>query len=580
MSTKVYYDGDCPFCARYVGLLRLQEVAGPVELVDLREQRRIKDELQSLGFDLDQGMVVEMNGQRVGGADAITQIALMTTPSTPFNKITKLAFSSPKTSKVLYPILTMGRWIVLFLLGRDPLNPNSDEGPKARAAIFSSMFGLFSIFHFFTYILQYGFFPPDWDLFLILITAILLVIRPQSSRLLWLLMLASAISAIQQAPVNSNHTIVRNFVVLGYWISFFYAVIKRLRPTDIFSNFAIAGQGTLFVMYFFGVFHKINRDFLNPDTSCAVLLWRKMPAPLKYLDTSWMHYLAIYGTFIVEGILVLMLMSRRFRHIAIVCGILFHLLLALSNHAMYITFTTLTISLHCLFLNEPGALRIQNSKFMAGIKARITSPIHFAFGIMLILALVFAALNREYALVTIFMLPIVLPFCYVIMRYGSSAEPLIQLKNKRPAWVIGSVLTGLFFVNCSMPYMGLKSAQSVNMFANLRLEGGVSNHLIMKNAPGPFKYLEEYVEITDSHGNRFLSFFTFPDRAMIYYDLLSYLDKNPEASVSYTKDGVSYVDVTSKDVAEDIETQLHPKWFRKWFHFQIVNLQDPEQCWN
>ena len=153
------------------------------------------------------------------------------------------------------------------------------------------MFGLFSIFHFFTYILQYGFFPPDWDLFLILITAILLVIRPQSSRLLWLLMLASAISAIQQAPVNSNHTIVRNFVVLGYWISFFYAVIKRLRPTDIFSNFAIAGQGTLFVMYFFGVFHKINRDFLNPDTSCAVLLWRKMPAPLKYLDTSWMHCL-------------------------------------------------------------------------------------------------------------------------------------------------------------------------------------------------------------------------------------------------------------------------------------------------
>ena len=35
-----------------------------------------------------------------------------------------------------------------------------------------------------------------------------------------------------------------------------------------------------------------------------------------------------------------------------------------------------------------------------------------------------------------------------------------------------------------------------------------------------------------------------------------------------------------KDVAEDIEMQLHPKWFRKWFHFQIVNLQEPEHCWN
>jgi len=222
-------------------------------------------------------------------------------------------------------------------------------------------------------------------------------------------MVASTISAIAQAPVGSNHTIVRNFVVLGYWISFIYAMLRGLKWSDIFTNFTTAGQACLVVMYFFGVFHKINTDFLNPETSCATALWREMPWPLHLIDHPIMHYLAIYGTFVVEGVLVLMLFSRRFRHIAVVFGILFHLMLALSNYSMYISFTTLAIALHCLFLNEESARNIQNSRLMIAVKTRIQNPVYFAAAIILgLMSVVIAVFSRQFSYVTLLMFPILL----------------------------------------------------------------------------------------------------------------------------------------------------------------------------
>ena len=578
MSASIYYDGDCPFCVRYITFLRLNASVGPVKLVNLREAAIEKAELLTQGFDVDKGMVVEIDGRRVGGADAMHQLALLSTPSTAFNKLNKTIMSSRFLAFFLYPFLRAGRWLVLFFLGREQLTVN-DEGARARATIFGSLFALFSLFHFFNYMLEYGRFPPSLDQFLILISAIFLFLRPQSSRLLWLLMFASTVSAIAQAPVSSNHTILRNFVLVGYWMSFLYAMFKSLKASDVFSNFTVAGQGALFVMYFFGVFHKINTDFLNPETSCAVTLWRQMPPPLNFIDAPWMHTLAIYGTFVVEGCLVMMLLSKRTRHIAVVCGILFHLLLAMSNYAMYISFTTLAISLHCLFLNEDSALKIQNSKIMTVIKARVTNPAYFALAVVLIILMVLAGAVRNYTLVTILVLPLILPYCIAIIRHGSSSKSLLRPDNRLSASLIGGILTTAFFINCWMPYMGLKSAQTVNMFANLRLEAGISNHLIMKKPPGPFEYLEDVVLITETHGDRTLRAYNPEFRGMVYYDLLAYLSDNPSAMLSYTRNGATYEDMTAEKLSEEIAKTLHPAWFRKWFHFAPASVVQPTVCY-
>jgi len=475
------------------------------------------------------------------------------------------------------PFIRSTRWLVSFLRGKNQYS-SDDEGVCARASIFGSMFALFSLFHFFVYAIKYNQNTIQLDLTLVFLAAWLLFFRPSSARLLWLLMLVSTVSAVAQAPVSSNHTIVRNFVVLGYWLSFFYTMFRGLRLSAVFTNFTTAGQGTLIVMYFFGIFHKINTDFLNPEVSCAVTLWSKMPYPLYLIDSTAMDYLAIYGTFFIEGLLVVMLITKRFRHVAITFGILFHVLLGLSGFAMYIAFTVLSISLHCLFLNEESALRIQRSSFMHRIRTSLASPLYISFGVLLMVSLIFAAILRMYSLVTILMLPVILPFCYAVIRYGASQKPLLANEYKVSSNVIGALLTSLLFLNCVMPYLGLKTQQAVNMFANDRLEGGVSNHLILKNPPGPFKYLEDVATIDSHQGGKSLNQYMRDGVGMVYYELLSYVSDNPDVLVSYTRNNISYVDMNAEELAEDIETILHPEWFRKWFHFKKVKLNEPVYC--
>jgi len=95
-------------------MLRLKDALGDVALIDLRTATNKRAELQSEGFDLDQGMVVETDGRRVGGADATNALALMSTPSNLFNRLNQLVFANPLLSAILYPILRSGRWLTLL----------------------------------------------------------------------------------------------------------------------------------------------------------------------------------------------------------------------------------------------------------------------------------------------------------------------------------------------------------------------------------------------------------------------------------------------------------------------------------
>ena len=574
MALNIYYDGECPFCTRYVRLLRLSRVE-EVALIDLRERPALRKELQAEGFDLDSGMVVEQDGRRLGGADAINALALLSTPSDALNRLNRALLASPLAARIIYPLLRMGRWLVLFLLGRN-LMAAGDAAAEAQRTIFASLFALFSVFHFMNNMFEYGRFPPQWDQLAILAAAALLFFRPASNRALFLLMLASIVSAIMQAPIGSNHTMVRNAVLLGYWLSFAVAAIRNKPASAVFSNFAPAGQGALLVMYVFGVFHKINSDFLNPATSCAVALWRLMPAPLSALDGPMIWYPAIYGTFVIEGAIMLALLTRRWRHVGVVLGIGFHLLLSLSSYAMYLSFTMLSIALHALFLNGLATQGVLASREMRFVRSRMRDPVYLIAAFTLMLSLAALAFSGRYTLATLFALPLVLPFCAIILLHGRSLEPLGA--NGKTARFVGIVITTLFFLNGTAPYLGLKSAQSMNMFANLRLESGVSNHLVFRNPPGPFDYLEKVAVIENSGGDAELAWFQQREMGIVYYELLARMSRKPGLRISYSMDGRTYQNVSREDLQPEIAATLHHRWIRKWFHFQPASLERPERC--
>jgi predicted DCC family thiol-disulfide oxidoreductase YuxK len=117
----IVYDGQCPFCSRYVALLRLRASLGQVRLIDARAGGPIVDELRRSGIDLDEGMVLKLDDRLYHGADCIHVLALLSTPSGLFNRVNAAVFRSPRAARLLYPALRAGRNTVLRLLGRSKL---------------------------------------------------------------------------------------------------------------------------------------------------------------------------------------------------------------------------------------------------------------------------------------------------------------------------------------------------------------------------------------------------------------------------------------------------------------------------
>ncbi|MEM7508190.1 MAG: DCC1-like thiol-disulfide oxidoreductase family protein [Pseudomonadota bacterium] len=114
----IVYDGDCPFCSRYVRMIRLREAIGNVELIDARSGDPRVQALMDRGYDLDEGMAL-VDGERIyWGDDCINRLALMSTASGAFNRMNALIFRSATASRLLYPVLKAGRRGVLTLLGR------------------------------------------------------------------------------------------------------------------------------------------------------------------------------------------------------------------------------------------------------------------------------------------------------------------------------------------------------------------------------------------------------------------------------------------------------------------------------
>lgn len=116
------YDGDCPFCSRYVRYLRLREVLPSLRLVDARGRGPEVGEAATAGFDLDEGMVLRLDGQWYFGADCVHALALLSTGSGWFNRLNAVVFRSATLSRWLYPLLRACRNATLVLLGRRKLN--------------------------------------------------------------------------------------------------------------------------------------------------------------------------------------------------------------------------------------------------------------------------------------------------------------------------------------------------------------------------------------------------------------------------------------------------------------------------
>ncbi len=456
---------------------------------------------------------------------------------------------------------------------------NSDRQPGRPSTIdvhlvFVVCLGFFGLLHWLIYWLWWPH-PAYFSTHLIGLVGLWLVFRPRDGRALVAMIVLMVIDGWLQAPVVSNHTMLKNFVTLGLLLAGVEALLRRKSFDWFLLRFAPYGALILVGLYFFGVFHKINSDFLDPEVSCAVALWHQMPIPAFLKHSEVMHWAGIYGTFIIETLIATCLLIPRLRTIGVVLGIAFHMLLAVSSYEFYSAFTVLTFSLHALFLHPKSHVSLLRDerflRFLAWTQTgRGRAALIAYFGAVVLLA--WGNFPTQLGvLVWIF----VAGLLWVIWQHGRRHSSLFGEAILRSVWIPALVV--LFYVSGFSPYLGGKTAQSFNMFANLSLEGGYSNHLVVSEAPGG--YIDDVVEIESAAGSPRLSYIRASKLHLVYYDFLNIMERSDDqVRVTYIRNGRRFVDQTRDDLEGEFERVLHPRWLRKWFHFTPVDLARPKPC--
>ncbi len=113
----IVYDGGCPFCSRFVRLLRLRENFD----VALTDARAIPDRVAAYarqGIKVDEGMIVELEGALHHGANAVCLLSALSTRTGVWNWFSASLFRYRPVARLLYPTMRLGRRVTLTALGR------------------------------------------------------------------------------------------------------------------------------------------------------------------------------------------------------------------------------------------------------------------------------------------------------------------------------------------------------------------------------------------------------------------------------------------------------------------------------
>jgi len=421
-------------------------------------------------------------------------------------------------------------------------------------------------------------FPSKLALF---VCSVALLYNPYSITLLLLTFGLNLLDAWFVMPGVSNHRFIEILFSLSVLVPLAGLVVKRrtLRMEDYYQLIAPLGRWFLVIMYFFGVFHKLNTGWFNLETSCAVALWRDFyyPLPDALRDNTWLHYAAIYGTLIVETVIVAALLwGGRASKYAVLSGLVFHGAIGLNAYADYWNFSALSFALHMLFLSPHTLPRCREFCGNHAVVSKL--HIHYLATIVTCCFTVFAFLISEGAKEPVYLFWI----CYAagilvfVLRFAHYEKSLpwsgCGLFVVRPAW--GYLGVAAFILNCFSPYFGYKTDSTISMYSNLNTEMGYSNHLLLPYPIALFPYQEQVVTIKNS------SVKSLAGKTMLLVQLrqaLGALENTDHFWIRYEQDGV-LIEYTSYEQADaGLQITASPL-LNRLGHFKPLDLSMSGKC--
>lgn len=373
------------------------------------------------------------------------------------------------------------------------------------------------------------------------------------------------VSVALQAPLLSNHWLLAGFVSLAY-------VMTGAR----WERFEPAARVILLVFYSYAAFSKLNTGFFDPTTSCGVFYanqwlggFRLGPVP----SSSTLAWVSIWGSAILELAIPILLVIRKTRTVGVLVALAFHGTISLDLGQHFYDFTAGLAALFVLFLPDTYAERFET----------VGRSIRPALQTVALVAVAIIGVSVTVANVTP-LTPVSawwlttgsflwwVPYLGLVLWAAFGSLQSVSLR-----WRLGpttAILVGLVFLNGLTPYVELKTAFGWNMYSNLVVVDGTSNHLVIRST----------VPLRDGHQNLVTIVSSDDPGLQAYADtryllpwpsFRQYAVANPNSGVVFERAGVR---TEVARLGDNRELSAPVPWWWRWMPLRSIHAETPQQC--
>lgn len=425
--------------------------------------------------------------------------------------------------------------------------------------------------------------------------------RPARTGGLAVLGLAALWTVWDEAPQLSNHWTLVGLFAVALLVVLAVSEVRAFRlgrrgddrheivAEGLFRWFVPTVRWTFIAFYLWASFDKLNAGFFDPTVSCAVVFLDESLTSiglgsLGVQDVSFLQWAVIVGTSVVELVIPWLLMFRRTRIPAVALAITFHAVLSIDKAHQVVDFSALVTFVYLSFLPLAFFSRLvdrveglaETVRTRYGVRPEILKTA--GVGFVVIAGLAAEASVPDYtasrALLWWVWQFTVVGLIVVLVRYVRRQPdgPATDL-GRPPAWLLAIPL--LAFANGLLPYLEVRSAGSWNMYANLHVVDGESNHFVLRWGLPLTDEHRDMVEILGS-SDPGLEQYGLQGLALPRVQLRSYVDDHPDVAITYRYRG--QVHETARAGDDPLLNQPVSIWREKFQVFRPVTVGEPEKC--
>ena len=369
---------------------------------------------------------------------------------------------------------------------------------------------------------------------------------------------------------------------------------SSLRSSELYQTFTPYIRLEVIVFYGFTFFHKLNADFLDPSSSCAVTFLGHMIDLFSLPSLPALESLAIWVTLGVECLLPIGLAIPRLWLPAVLLGAGFHCVLALDVIKMFYNFSAVMVALLWVFvpLSAAAPLVRAHQRLRRAVRGKPVSALawygSFSIGftsflgyvLTLVLCWQFPELSLGLNVIGFSLLWLVLSGT-LFVTVGYAWRQLRERAGDRSPRLCRKtspllLIPLLVFLNGLGPYLGLKLRSAWQMYSNLSVDDLGSNHFLIPRSLDIGGFLADSVVIVSTSDSLLNERYVQTDFRMPYFALRSYLAHRPEVRLAYVQSG-QYREIARAGDSPEFSSRPHPL-LRKLLTFRPLGQQAGRIC--